>query len=70
MVKVGDRIQLTELMPGEMFNGKYQGIEVGDSGIVTNISKFQGDTFISVDWENGRTLQLILNVDKFKVLES
>ena len=63
-VKVGDRIELTEM------NNDPRPIEVGTQGTVTRVN-FEGPEWchqINVDWDNGRKLNLLPYEDKFKVI--
>ncbi len=50
-------------------------IEPGTRGTVTFVNKWDGNPFgdgsrgqVHVAWENGRTLSLLLNIDRFKIL--
>lgn len=50
-------------------------IPVGTRGTVTGVNKWDGNPFMDgsrgqvyVKWENGRTLSLLLGIDRFKIL--
>jgi len=43
-------------------------VEVGSVGTVQYIQVLMDTTLISVDWDNGRSLSLIAEVDEWKVL--
>lgn len=69
-MRVGDKIKLTQKMNGEIFNGEYRGIDVGTEGTILKISDFgNGETKLEVNWENGRTLGVILPEDKIQITE-
>ena len=42
-------------------------VEAGTKGIVEQVNDIGN---LSIDWENGRTLSLVVGVDEFKVLEN
>lgn len=42
-------------------------VEAGTKGIVERVDDIGN---LSIDWENGRTLSLVIGVDEFKVLEN
>ena len=42
-------------------------VEAGTKGIVEQVNDFGN---LSIKWENGRTLSLVIGVDEFKVLEN
>ena len=42
-------------------------VEAGTKGIVERVDDIGN---LSIDWENGRTLSLVVGVDEFKVLEN
>lgn len=56
--KEGDRIRLIE-MPDDPHP-----IEYGATGTIFMVSHFSGETHLSVKWDNGRTLGVILPHDK------
>lgn len=56
---VGTRIELIEL------NDPYANIETGTQGTVKFVD---GVGTLHMEWDNGRTLGIILDEDKFKVL--
>lgn len=60
-VKVGDRVQITGVMPDDP-----DPLLVGTTGTVVRVlgSGRQAD----VDWDNGRTLLLLLDVDAYRVI--
>lgn len=66
--KIGDRIQLKERMVGEIFGGKYNGIEVGEKGEVTRVAEFPDETILSVNWDNGRRLNVLIPQDKVDII--
>ena len=57
-VKVGKRVELIEMYDDP------QAIEPGTKGTIVHI----GGDVINVNWDNGRRLGLIMDVDKFKVI--
>jgi hypothetical protein len=59
-VEVGDRIELVS-MPDDP-----DPIPTGTKGTVKSVTK--GADVIGVEWDNGRTLNLIINVDEYRVL--
>jgi hypothetical protein len=59
-VEVGDRIKLVN-MPDDPHP-----LEAGTEGTVTSVDKRM--EVIGVDWDNGRTLNLVLGVDSFDIL--
>jgi predicted RecA/RadA family phage recombinase len=63
-VKVGDRIEMTGVMPDDPAP-----MEVGAGGVVTGINEsiYSLPTQIYVDWDNGRSL-ILLESDPFKVV--
>lgn len=61
-LKPGDRIELVE-----MLNDPYP-IIPGTRGTVTSIRHFDDWSQVSVKWDNGRSLMLVLPGDKFKVV--
>ncbi len=60
-VKVGDRIELLEMLD------TMTKLQKGSKGIVTKIEEDQD--LIWVDWDNGEKLALLADVDKFKVIK-
>jgi len=60
-VKVGDRIELLEMLD------TMTKLQKGCKGIVTKIEEDQD--LIWVDWDNGEKLALLADVDKFKVIK-
>ena len=63
-MKVGDKIELI-YMPNDP-----NPIPAGTRGTITGINNtpWDGETQISVSWENGRTLMLIHPTDSFRVI--
>jgi hypothetical protein len=59
-VKVGDRIELLEMLD------TMTKLQKGSKGIVTKIEEDQD--LIWVDWDNGEKLALLADVDKFKII--
>lgn len=59
-VKVGDRIELLEMLD------TMTKLQKGAKGIVTKIEEDQD--LIWVDWDNGEKLALLADVDKFKII--
>jgi len=59
-VKAGDRIELIEMTQDP------NPIEKGERGTVKGVD---GIGNILVDWDSGRTLSLVPEVDRFKVIE-
>ena len=60
-VKVGDRVELLEMMD------TMTRLEKGSTGTVT---KIEGEEdLIWVNWDNGEKLALLADVDKFKVIK-
>lgn len=55
---IGQRIELIEMVDDP------QPIEPGTQGTVTHI----GGDVINVDWDNGRTLGVVMGVDKYKTI--
>lgn len=68
MYDVGDYIELVQEMDGEIFNGEYRGIPVGDKGIIQKIAILNGNQILEVNWESGRSLSVIIPIDKVKIL--
>jgi len=62
IVMPGDRIRLVE-MPDDP-----NPILSGETGTVRSIEKCANDFIISVDWDSGRTLNLITPPDKFTLV--
>ena len=60
-VKVGDRIELLEMLD------TMTKLQKGAKGIVTKIEEDQD--LIWVDWDNGEKLALLADVDKFKIIK-
>ena len=61
---VGKRIKLTSMQNDP------DPIPVGSEGVVEMIgSEFQGSTQIFVKWDNGRSLILLSDVDRFEVID-
>ncbi len=60
-VKVGDRIELLEMLD------TMTKLQKGSKGIVTKIEEDQD--LIWVDWDNGEKLALLADVDKFKIIK-
>lgn len=56
---VGDRIRLKAM------DDAYDPVPPGTTGTVNSITRFNTD----VEWDNGRTLALIPEIDKFEVIE-
>lgn len=61
-VKLGDRVKLLKM------NDPYDPVPPGSTGTVYSICSVPGIEQICVDWDNGRTLNLIPNVDSFTVI--
>ena len=59
-VKVGDRVELLEMMD------TMTRLEKGSKGTVSKIE--EEEDLIWVDWDNGEKLALLADVDKFKVV--
>ena len=55
-------------MKGEYFNNQYNGIEVGEIGKIMKIQKFPQEIILSVKWDNGRELNVILPEDKIEII--
>ena len=60
-VKVGDRIELVYT------NDEITRLQPGDKGTVTKIEGEPGDRLIWVTWDNGETLALLEEIDRFKI---
>jgi len=60
-VKVGDRVELLEMMDN------MTRLEKGSTGTVTKIE--EEEELIWVNWDNGEKLALLADVDKFKVIK-
>lgn len=60
-VKVGDRVQITGVMPDDP-----DPLPVGSTGTIVRVldSSRQAD----VDWDHGRSLLLLLDVDPYRVI--
>ena len=61
MVKVGDRVELLEMVD------TWTKLEKGSKGTVTKIEKDQ--ELIWIKWDNGEKLALLEGIDKFKVVK-
>jgi len=59
-VKVGDRVELLEMMD------TMTRLEKGSKGIVTKID--EEEELIWVNWDNGEKLALLADADKFRVV--
>lgn len=61
---VGSRVRLVSMskQPGMLVDDDV--IEPGTEGTVTYISRGGGNVYISVDWDNGRNLNVIYDVDR------
>lgn len=66
--EIGDKIKLLEKMKGEYFNNQYNGIEVGEIGTIIKVQKFTQEIILSVKWDNGRELNIILPEDKIEII--
>lgn len=61
---VGDKIRLTKM------DNDPSPIAVGTCGVITDITDLHSmGKQVSVNWENGRTLRLVLPEDEFEVIE-
>jgi len=60
-VKVGDRVELLEMMD------TMTRLEEGSTGTVTKIE--EEEDLIWVNWDNGEKLALLADADKFKVIK-
>jgi len=59
-VKVGDRVELLEMMD------TMTKLEKGSKGTVNKIEEDQ--ELIWVDWDNGEKLALLIGIDKFRIV--
>ena len=59
-VKVGDRVELLEMMD------TMTRLEKGSTGTVTKIE--EEEDLIWVNWDNGEKLALLADIDKFRVI--
>jgi hypothetical protein len=57
----GDRVQITGVMPDDP-----DPLPVGTTGTVVRL--FDSGTQADVDWDNGRTLLLLVDVDPYRVI--
>jgi hypothetical protein len=60
-VKVGDRVEITEM------NDTWSKLEKGSKGTVSKIEEDQD--LIWIDWDNGEKLALLDGIDKFKIVK-
>ena len=65
LIKIDDRVRLIE-MPEDP-----DPIEPGSEGTVTSITDFSWSSsrIIGVNWDSGRKLNLVENIDKFEVID-
>lgn len=61
-VQPGDRVQITGTMPNEP-----DPLPIGATGTVVRVSHSSQQA--DVDWDNGRTLLLLLDVDPYRVIQ-
>ena len=62
-VKIGDRIELV------FTTDELTKLKPGDQGIVTEIEGEPGDRLIKIQWDNGKNLALLEEIDKFKIIK-
>ena len=62
-IKVGDRVELVYT------NDEMTKLQPGDKGTITKIEGEVGDRLIWVDWDNGKKLGLLEEIDKFKIVK-
>jgi len=60
-IKIGDRIELTEI------NDTWTKLDKGSKGTVSKIEETQD--LIWVDWDNGEKLALLDGVDTYKIIQ-
>lgn len=61
---IGKRIRLVHV------DDAYTRVKSGDEGtVVGHRESILGDEFLSVQWDSGSTLSLIIGIDSFRILE-
>jgi hypothetical protein len=66
---VGKRIKLIHMGSDPSSKPDYVPVPDGTEGVVRSVANVQGDGVIMMNWDNGRTLNMIESLDTYQVLD-